>query len=118
MAHQHSKSPKPDLDSTNAVVKVKTRDPVTRQEVVEDAPVPETHPGGLYKDIAGNWVNAHGVLLEENEETGEKVLTEANVLAKAGHNSELLRELEAKKAREDRKRKKAEAEAAKAAAQS
>jgi hypothetical protein len=114
MAHQHAKSPKPDLDSTNAVIKVKTRDPITRQMVEEDAPVPETHPGGLYLDAQGNWVNAHGVLLEENEETGEKVLTEANVLAKAGHNSELLRELEAKKAREDRKKKKAEAAAAKA----
>jgi hypothetical protein len=102
MAHQHSKAPKPDIDSTNAVVPVVVRTTPEGVKLTELAPVPETHPGGLYKNADGKWVNAHGHLLEEGE-TEVKPATMQEILAELGPSNPVAQRMLAAQARLTRK---------------
>jgi hypothetical protein len=98
---EHEKAPKPDAESTNAVVTVTVADGKgNRYE--EQAPVPETHFGGLYKNADGKLVNANGMSLEDDG-TADEPITLKTIVTEIGSDNPLAQRLIAKEAAKNRK---------------
>jgi hypothetical protein len=98
---EHSKSPKPDADSTNALV-TKTVADGKGNRFQEEAPVPETHFGGLYRNARGQLVNANGISLEDDGSQDEPI-TLKTIVTEIGSDNPLAQRLIAKEAAKNRK---------------
>ena len=98
---EHAKSPKPDADSTNALVS-RTMSDGKGNRFQEDAPVPETHFGGLYRNAAGQLVNANGISLEDDGSQDEPI-TLKTIVAEIGSDTPLAQRLIAKESAKNRK---------------